>query len=112
MKAIQETKKLTDKAFGAGVLLKFNSTKTIRAIFDEKLACLEVFWGDFPKEMVDEAHKHGIKVIHQVCIYHCQRYLQMGLDWVAPTETGIIVMQNGSEIQGRTMVDPDPDSSL
>ena len=80
MKAIRETKKLTDKAFGAGVLLEFNSTKTIRAIFDEKLACLEVFWGDFPKEMVDEAHKHGIKVIHQVCIYHYQHYLQMG--WI------------------------------
>lgn len=65
VKAIRQTRKLTDKPFGAGVLLEFNNEETIRAIFDEKLACLQVYWGDFPKEMVDEAHKHGIKVIHQ-----------------------------------------------
>lgn len=65
VKAIRETKKLTDKPFGAGVLLEFNNEETIRAIFDEELACLQVYWGDFPKEMVDEAHKYGIKVIHQ-----------------------------------------------
>ncbi|XXG78954.1 hypothetical protein AAC387_Pa09g0123 [Persea americana] len=83
VKAIRETKKLTDKAFGAGVLLEFNSTKTIRAIFDEKLACLEVFWGDFPKEMVDEAHKHGIKVIHQVgSVKAAERAIAAGVDCI------------------------------
>ncbi|KAF3780856.1 putative nitronate monooxygenase [Nymphaea thermarum] len=56
---ITATKKLTTKPFGAGILLEFDNTKSIQAIFDEKLACLQVYWGDFPKEMVDEAHKAG-----------------------------------------------------
>ncbi|KAL6008732.1 hypothetical protein ACLOJK_021958 [Asimina triloba] len=59
-KAIKETKKLTSKPFGAGILVEFDNTRTIQAIFDEKLACMQVYWGDYPKEMVDEAHKHGV----------------------------------------------------
>ncbi|RZC81758.1 hypothetical protein C5167_044314 [Papaver somniferum] len=42
LKAIRDTKKLTDKPFGA------------------------VFWGDYPKEIVDEAHKNGVQILHQV----------------------------------------------
>ncbi|XP_026435239.1 uncharacterized protein LOC113332960 isoform X2 [Papaver somniferum] len=68
VKAIKDTRKMTKKPFGAGILLEFNQVRTIKAIFDEKLACMEVYWGDFPKEMVDEAHKHGVKVIHQVSL--------------------------------------------
>ncbi|XP_068661485.1 uncharacterized protein [Aristolochia californica] len=83
VKAIRQTKKLTDKPFGAGVLLEFNNEKTIRAIFDEKLACLEVYWGDFPKEMVDEAHKQGIKVIHQVgSVKEAERAIAAGVDCI------------------------------
>ncbi|XP_010276523.1 PREDICTED: uncharacterized protein LOC104611242 [Nelumbo nucifera] len=83
VKAIQETKKLTDKPFGAGVLLEFDNAKSIRAIIDEKLACLEVYWGDFPKEMVDEAHKHGIKVIHQVgSVKAAERAIAAGVDCI------------------------------
>ncbi|CAN6467196.1 unnamed protein product [Victoria cruziana] len=59
---ITATKKLTSKPFGAGILLEFVNTRSIQAILDEKLACLQVYWGDFPKEMVDEAHKAGVKV--------------------------------------------------
>ncbi|KAF5193308.1 Aldolase-type tim barrel family protein, partial [Thalictrum thalictroides] len=65
VKAIREIKKLTNKPFGAGILLEFDNTKAIQAIYDEKLAFLQVFWGDFPKERVDEAHAHGVKVLHQ-----------------------------------------------
>ncbi|KAL6008729.1 hypothetical protein ACLOJK_021955 [Asimina triloba] len=71
-KAIKETKKLTSKPFGAGILVEFDNTRTIQAIFDEKLACMQVYWGDYPKEMVDEAHKHGEAYAHN---YYKQRLL-------------------------------------
>ncbi|KAI3983767.1 hypothetical protein MKX01_001171 [Papaver californicum] len=57
--------------------------KKIRAIFDQKLACLQVYWGDFPKEMVDEAHKHGVKVIHQVgSVKTAERAIAAGVDCI------------------------------
>ncbi|KAI3952277.1 hypothetical protein MKW92_021585 [Papaver armeniacum] len=49
LKAIRDTKKLTDKPFGAGILLEFDQTHTVRAIFEEKLACMQVFWETIPK---------------------------------------------------------------
>ncbi|OVA16689.1 2-nitropropane dioxygenase [Macleaya cordata] len=83
VKAIRDTRKLTEKPFGAGILLEFNNEKTIKAIFDEKLACMEVYWGDFPKEMVDEAHKHGIKVIHQVgSLAAAEKAIAAGVDCI------------------------------
>ncbi|XP_026435103.1 nitronate monooxygenase-like [Papaver somniferum] len=66
LKAIRDTKKLTSKPFGDGTLLEFDQTNTVRKIFEEKLACMQVFWGGYPKEMVDEAHKNGVKILHQV----------------------------------------------
>ncbi|XP_068659975.1 uncharacterized protein [Aristolochia californica] len=78
---IQQTKKLTTKPFGAGVLLAFPQTESIRAILDEKLAFLQVFWGDYPKEMVDEAHKHGVKVFHQVgSVEEAEKAVAAGVD--------------------------------
>ncbi|KAI3871899.1 hypothetical protein MKW92_012713 [Papaver armeniacum] len=83
VKAIKDTRKMTKKPFGAGILLEFNQVKTIKAIFDEKLACMEVYWGDFPKEMVDEAHKHGVKVIHQVgSVRAAERAIAAGVDCI------------------------------
>ncbi|KAF5183815.1 Hydroxyproline o-galactosyltransferase galt3 [Thalictrum thalictroides] len=83
VKAIRETKKLTDKPFGAGILLEFDNAKTVKAIFDEKLSVMEVYWGKFPKEMVDEAHKHGIKVIHQVgSVKAAERAIAAGVDCI------------------------------
>ncbi|KAI3985058.1 hypothetical protein MKX01_038665 [Papaver californicum] len=66
VKSIKATKKLTSKPFGVGVLLEWDQSNSVRAIFDEKLACMQVFWGDYPKELVDEAHKNGVQVVHQV----------------------------------------------
>ncbi|KAI3914424.1 hypothetical protein MKW92_032622 [Papaver armeniacum] len=83
VKAISDTRKLTDKPFGAGILLEFEQTHTIRAIYDQKLACLQVFWGDFTKEMVDEAHKHDVKVIHQVgSVKAAERAIAAGVDCI------------------------------
>ncbi|CAN6467198.1 unnamed protein product [Victoria cruziana] len=83
VKVITETKKLTDKPFGAGILLEFDNTRTVQAIFDEKLACLQVFWGDYPKELVDEAHKNGVKVLHQVgSLQDAEKAIAAGVDCI------------------------------
>ncbi|XP_058077002.1 uncharacterized protein LOC131225486 [Magnolia sinica] len=82
-KAITETKRLTSKPFGAGILLEFENTRTVQAIFDEKLACLQVYWGDYPKEMVDEAHKNGVKVLHQIgSIKEAEKAIAAGVDCI------------------------------
>ncbi|KAI3946790.1 hypothetical protein MKW98_003353 [Papaver atlanticum] len=73
LKAIRDTKKLTSKPFGAGIL----------AIFEEKLACMQVFWGDYPKEMVDEAHKNGVKILHQVgSVADAEKAIAAGVDCI------------------------------
>ncbi|XP_010270915.1 PREDICTED: nitronate monooxygenase-like [Nelumbo nucifera] len=83
VKAITETRKLTDKPFGAGILLEFDNTRTVQAIFDEKLACMQVYWGDFTKEMVDEAHKHGVKILHQIgSLKDAEKAIAAGVDCI------------------------------
>ncbi|KAI3955102.1 hypothetical protein MKW92_012297 [Papaver armeniacum] len=83
LKAIRDTKKLTHKPFGAGILLEFDQTHTVRAIFEEKLACMRVFWGDYPKEMVDEAHKNGVKIMHQVgSVADAEKAIAAGVDCI------------------------------
>ncbi|KAI3940753.1 hypothetical protein MKW98_030072, partial [Papaver atlanticum] len=47
---IRKARTLTDKPFG----------------IDEKVGLLQVYWGEFPKGIVDEAHKAGVKVVHQI----------------------------------------------
>ncbi|KAK9136605.1 hypothetical protein Sjap_007199 [Stephania japonica] len=81
MKAINDTKKLTSKPFGCGILLEFDESRTVQAIFDGKLACMQVYWGDYTKEMVDEAHKHGVKILHQVgSVADAEKAVAAGVD--------------------------------
>ncbi|MCL7027901.1 hypothetical protein MKW94_029148 [Papaver nudicaule] len=83
LKAIRDTKKLTSKPFGAGILLEFDQQNTVKAIFEEKLACMQVFWGDYPKEMVDEAHKNGVKILHQVgSVADAEKAIAAGVDCI------------------------------
>ncbi|KAI3971059.1 hypothetical protein MKX01_024706 [Papaver californicum] len=83
LKAIRDTKKLTSKPFGAGILLEFDQTNTVKAIFQEKLACMQVFWGDYPKELVDEAHKNGVKILHQVgSVADAEKAIAAGVDYI------------------------------
>ncbi|PIA60855.1 hypothetical protein AQUCO_00300404v1 [Aquilegia coerulea] len=83
VKAIRAIKKLTHKPFGAGILLEFDNLKTIKAIYDEKIAFMQVYWGDFPKERVDEAHKHGIKILHQVgSVEAAEKAVAAGVDCI------------------------------
>ena len=38
----------------------------MQAIYAEKVQFMQVNWGDFPGDSVDEAHRAGVKVLHQV----------------------------------------------
>ena len=63
---IRRTRSLTEKPFGAAIVLAFPHEENLRVVLEEKLALLQVYWGEFPKERVDEAHRAGVKVLHQV----------------------------------------------
>ncbi|KAL2649426.1 hypothetical protein R1flu_017554 [Riccia fluitans] len=63
---IQRTRELTERPFGIGVILHFPHEENIKAALEEKVSALWVFWGEFPEEKVDECHKAGVKVVHQV----------------------------------------------
>lgn len=63
---IRKTKKLTGKPFGIGVVLAFPHEENIKAILDEKVAVLQLYWGECTKELVLQAHQAGVKVVPQV----------------------------------------------
>ncbi|KAG0524775.1 hypothetical protein BDA96_07G240500 [Sorghum bicolor] len=63
---IRKTRSLTSKPFGAAIVLAFPHEDNLRVVLEEKLAVLQVYWGDFPKESVQQAHRAGVKVLHQV----------------------------------------------
>ena len=63
---IRRTRSLTERPFGAAIVLAFPHEENLRVVLEEKLAVLQVYWGEFPKERVDEAHRAGVKVLHQV----------------------------------------------
>uniref|UniRef100_A0A0D9X932 Uncharacterized protein n=1 Tax=Leersia perrieri TaxID=77586 RepID=A0A0D9X932_9ORYZ len=63
---IRKTRGLTEKSFGAAIVLAFPHEENLRVVLEEKLAVLQVYWGEFPRERVDEAHLAGVKVLHQV----------------------------------------------
>eukprot|EP00897_Mesotaenium_endlicherianum_P003571 jgi/Mesen1/3241/ME000187S02415 len=63
---IRQTRELTEKPFGVGVVLSFPHAEAVRVILEERVAVLQVYWGEYRREDVEEAHRHGVKVIHQV----------------------------------------------
>ncbi|CAK9190414.1 unnamed protein product [Sphagnum troendelagicum] len=63
---IARTRELTNKPFGVGIILAFPDEPILQAVLEEKVAFLHVSWGDFPKRKVDEAHRAGVRVVHQV----------------------------------------------
>lgn len=63
---IKKTKSLTDKPFGVGIVLKFPHKENVKVILEEKVALLQVSWGEYPRELVSEAHGCGVMVVHQV----------------------------------------------
>ncbi|GAA0179312.1 oxygenase [Lithospermum erythrorhizon] len=63
---IMKTRSLTDKPFGIGVVLAFPHKENLRVILDEQVAVLQLYWGECTEEIVNEAHKAGVKVVPQV----------------------------------------------
>ncbi|XP_049384375.1 uncharacterized protein LOC125848535 isoform X2 [Solanum stenotomum] len=66
---IRKTRTLTNKPFGIGVVLAFPHKENVKAILDEKVAVLQLYWGECSKELVLEAHKAGVKVVPQIGSY-------------------------------------------
>ena len=67
---IRKTRTLTEKPFGIGVILAFPHEEQVKAILDEKVAVLQVYWGECPRDLVVEAHRAGVKVVPQVSALH------------------------------------------
>lgn len=63
---IRKTKTLTDRPFGIGVVLAFPHELNVKTILEEKVAVLQLYWGECSKELVDDAHRAGVKVVPQV----------------------------------------------
>lgn len=57
---------MTDKPFGVAVVLAFPHEENIRAILEEKVAVLQVYWGECSQDLVLQAHQAGVKIVPQV----------------------------------------------
>jgi NAD(P)H-dependent flavin oxidoreductase YrpB (nitropropane dioxygenase family) len=44
----------------------FPYEERLKDIYAEKVAFLQVSWGEFPRQRVDEAHRAGVKVVHML----------------------------------------------
>ncbi|KAL6646054.1 hypothetical protein ACP70R_017662 [Stipagrostis hirtigluma subsp. patula] len=62
---IRKTRSLTARPFGAAIVLAFPHEENLRVVLEERVAVLQVYWGEFPRERVEEAHRAGVKVLHQ-----------------------------------------------
>lgn len=65
---IRKTRSLTDMPFGVGVVLAFPHEENIRVILEEKVAVLQVYWGECSPDLVSRAHQNGVKIVPQVSI--------------------------------------------
>lgn len=78
---IKKTRTLTDKPFGVAVILAFPHEETMKAILAEKVAVLQVSWGDVREELVHEAHCAGVKVVPQVGSFEeARKAIDVGVD--------------------------------
>ncbi|KAG5016002.1 hypothetical protein JHK85_022138 [Glycine max] len=94
---IKTTRTLTDKPFGVGVVLAFPFEENLNVILEEKVAVLQVYWGDCTRELVNKAHSAGIKVVPQVGnIEGAKQAIEAGAD-------GIIVqgLEAGGHVIGQ-----------
>ncbi|CAI9765376.1 unnamed protein product [Fraxinus pennsylvanica] len=78
---IRKTRTLTDKPFGVAVVLAFPHKENIRAILDEKVAVLQLYWGECSEDLVLEAHQAGVKVVPQVGSFEeAKKAVDVGVD--------------------------------
>lgn len=80
---IRKTRSLTDKSFGVGLVLAFPHEENLKVILDEKVAVLQVYWGECSKELVLEAHLAGVKVVPQVGSFEdARKAIDAGVDGI------------------------------
>ncbi|XP_050372555.1 uncharacterized protein LOC126790383 [Argentina anserina] len=80
-KLINKTRSLTDKPFGVAVVLAFPHEKNINVILEEKVAVLQVYWGDCSVELVTKAHLSGVMVVPQVgSLEEAKKVISAGVD--------------------------------
>ncbi|CAM8906955.1 unnamed protein product [Rhodiola kirilowii] len=80
---IRKTRTLTTKPFGVGVVLAFPHAENVRVILEEKVAVLQVYWGDVERNLVLEAHRAGVKVVPQIgSVDDAKKVLDVGVDAV------------------------------
>ncbi|GAV65340.1 NMO domain-containing protein [Cephalotus follicularis] len=78
---IRETRKLTNHPFGVGVVLAFPHKENVKVILDEKVALLQVSWGECSNELVLESHNAGVKVVPQIgCLEEARKAVSAGVD--------------------------------
>ncbi|KAI7733434.1 hypothetical protein M8C21_020642 [Ambrosia artemisiifolia] len=63
---IRKTKALTNKPFGVGIVLAFPHKENLKCVLEEKVAVLQLYWGQVTKDVVFEAHRAGVKVVPQI----------------------------------------------
>ncbi|KAK9943427.1 hypothetical protein M0R45_009034 [Rubus argutus] len=78
---IRKTRRLTDKRFGVAVVLAFPHEKNINVILEEKVAVLQVYWGECSGELVMKAHQSGVMIVPQVgSLEEAQKAIYAGVD--------------------------------
>ncbi|MEX2046235.1 MAG: nitronate monooxygenase [Chloroflexota bacterium] len=87
---IGATRALTDRPFGANMIIASLADPAhadivrarVRAIIDQRVPLLVLFWGD-PAEFVADAHRHGTRVLVQVgSVEEAQAAARAGVDGV------------------------------
>lgn len=80
---IRKTRTLTAKPFGVGIVLAFPHKENIRVILEEKVAVLQVYWGEVERNLVVEAHLAGVFIVPQVgSVDEVKKVLDVGVDAV------------------------------
>ncbi|KAK3122011.1 hypothetical protein QOZ80_8BG0663980 [Eleusine coracana subsp. coracana] len=80
---IRRTRSLTSRPFGVAIVLAFPHEENLRVVLEEKVAVLQVYWGEFPRERVEEAHRAGVKVLHQIgSVEQAMKAKEAGVDGV------------------------------
>ncbi|KAK6156835.1 hypothetical protein DH2020_011083 [Rehmannia glutinosa] len=78
---IRKTRALTDKPFGVAIILAFPHEENIKAILEEKVAVLWVYWGECSKDLVIQAHQAGVKVVPQIgSLEEARKAVDVGVD--------------------------------
>ncbi|XP_074284793.1 uncharacterized protein LOC141610557 [Silene latifolia] len=80
---IRKTRTLTDKPFGIGLVLAFPHEANLKAILEEKVAVLQLYWGEVSEELVYRAHNAGVKVVPQVgSVEAAKKAIDVGVDGI------------------------------